>query len=175
MSGHQNARLLHGAMLVGSGRTESKLFVMRDSGFPIVSHATAEDPEDARGAVIGEVYRVPDQAMLARLDSLEGHPTWYRRENITVALDTAEGEPSILVAEMYIMPREMADGREFIKDLDYATHESKRRKYHAAYQPMTDDEIEDADEGYAYFSDAATQDAEDDLRWRNEVGLPDDD
>jgi gamma-glutamylcyclotransferase (GGCT)/AIG2-like uncharacterized protein YtfP len=39
--------------------------------------------EDKGGGVKGELYRV-DMNILAQLDSLEGHPTFYKRETIWV-------------------------------------------------------------------------------------------
>jgi gamma-glutamylcyclotransferase (GGCT)/AIG2-like uncharacterized protein YtfP len=39
-------------------------------------------------AVLGEVYAV-DDATLAALDALEGHPNWYRRTRVTLADERA--------------------------------------------------------------------------------------
>ncbi len=37
-----------------------------------------------------EVYSV-DAETLARIDNLEGHPQWYRRDSISITLDSAVG------------------------------------------------------------------------------------
>ena len=71
--GLSNARLLEGARFVGRALT-SPDFGLEDLGpFPGMVRG------DRR--VAGEIYAV-DEATLARLDALERHPVWYRREVI---------------------------------------------------------------------------------------------
>jgi gamma-glutamylcyclotransferase (GGCT)/AIG2-like uncharacterized protein YtfP len=61
--------------------------------------------ENPKRALKVELYEVTDPLMLARLDSLEGHPRWYRRtpvktlsgENIEIyhmPLNQNQGEPT---------------------------------------------------------------------------------
>jgi gamma-glutamylcyclotransferase (GGCT)/AIG2-like uncharacterized protein YtfP len=66
-------------------------FLMKSlGGYPAVFH---DDPDKV---ITIEVYEVPEKSMRG-LDSLEGHPAWYRRELI----ETSQGE-----AWIYVMQRE---------------------------------------------------------------------
>lgn len=58
----------------------------------------AEPLEDAV-SVHGEVWAV-DAATLKRLDHLEGHPDWYRRETILVTTATEE----LMNVQAYLIP-----------------------------------------------------------------------
>jgi gamma-glutamylcyclotransferase (GGCT)/AIG2-like uncharacterized protein YtfP len=74
LAGESNHRLLDRAEFVGEAETEVG-FTMLDLGsFPGVVRA-------GEGRVVGEVYQV-DERTLAKLDQLEGHPYFYRRERI---------------------------------------------------------------------------------------------
>jgi gamma-glutamylaminecyclotransferase len=73
-AGERNHRLLEGAEFVGQART-APCFRMVDLGsFPAIVG-------DGSTPIEGEVYDV-DDAMLARLDELEGHPRFYTRTRI---------------------------------------------------------------------------------------------
>jgi gamma-glutamylcyclotransferase (GGCT)/AIG2-like uncharacterized protein YtfP len=86
-AGESNHGLLAGARFVGLARTRPE-FRMFDLGpYPAI---TAEGST----AIEGEVYEV-DDAMRARLDRLEGHPTMYTRTPIVLADGSA--------AEAYLM------------------------------------------------------------------------
>ena len=50
---------------------------MYESGIPFVFKG------DAVSHIYGELYRV-DELTLKMIDRLEGHPSWYRREEIEV-------------------------------------------------------------------------------------------
>ena len=50
--------------------------------------------------VIGELYNV-DELTLNHLDMLEGHPTWYKREQINVDYISNEGEMESTKAWLY--------------------------------------------------------------------------
>src|SRR5690606_19616506 len=90
--GEANHRLLERATFLREART-IPAFSLRDLGaFPGL-FAGGHTP------VVGEVYEV-DAATLARLDRLEGHPSFYRREPI--ALDDGER------VEAYLLPAERA-------------------------------------------------------------------
>lgn len=75
-------------------------FELRDlGGFPAMVPGGEQ-------AVPGEVYEV-DEATLVAIDSLEGHPDYYRRLAITLA--------GGVTAETYLLTREQAEGRPIIR------------------------------------------------------------
>lgn len=78
-------------------------FVLYDLGpFP----AACPAPE-GRDGVLGELYRVTQDATLAMLDQLEGYPELYDRGEVRV-LDPQEG---VWPARMYFMHRPPQSGR----------------------------------------------------------------
>jgi gamma-glutamylcyclotransferase (GGCT)/AIG2-like uncharacterized protein YtfP len=79
--GGENHALLEHARFVGAATTAERYALFVD-GIPFL----ASMPPVHR--VRGEVYAV-DDATLARLDELEGHPRWYERRPVTVVLDAA--------------------------------------------------------------------------------------
>ena len=90
LAGEPNHRVLAGARLVANARTEPA-FELRDLGpFPGLVSGGAH-------AVAGEVYEV-DEATLAALDRLEGHPRFYRRTRIAL-------EDGVAV-ETYLQPED---------------------------------------------------------------------
>lgn len=99
MNGFGNHALLRGAEFIKSGRTPPSYTMYSLGGFPGVC-------EGGETAVVGEIYRVKNTEMLRRLDSLEGHPNWYRRTPITLE-DGSEvemyvylnGDPNMTVVE----------------------------------------------------------------------------
>ena len=70
-------------------------------------------------AVAGEVYEV-DEATLAALDRLEGHPRFYRRTRIALEDGAA--------VETYLLPPEQVEGRPVIASGNWRS----RRKETAA-------------------------------------------
>ncbi len=77
MQGFGNHRLLAKSLDLGFAVTVDHDYAMLDLGaFPGVIEG---DAELCNAAICGEVYFV-DEPTLARLDRLEGHPTYYRRE-----------------------------------------------------------------------------------------------
>lgn len=93
-AGYGNHPLLAGSRLIATGVTDD-VYTMRASGFPVV----LENDHEADTHIRVEVYRITDEAVLADLDSLEGHPHWYRRTPVQVRADDGRE----LSAEMYIM------------------------------------------------------------------------
>ena len=76
--GFSNHYYLSGSKFLGTGRTKEK-YAMYVSGIPFVIMSEPISP------IQGELYQV-DDITLAKLDSLEGHPGWYRREKVDVCL-----------------------------------------------------------------------------------------
>ena len=76
--GFGNNRLLVDSEHIGTGKTIEK-YTLRASGIPFVS-------KDPLHSVVVDVYKV-DEPTLKNLDSLEGHPEWYKREQIAYFCD----------------------------------------------------------------------------------------
>ncbi len=72
MSGHANHRLLVSATFLRVAHTEPAFTLLNLGAFPAMIAGGAT-------SVRGEIYDV-DDATLAALDRLEGHPGFYRRE-----------------------------------------------------------------------------------------------
>ena len=84
LRGLHNHHLLHTAKLTRApANTAAAEFVLVDSGsgYPFALAADRAWASDARkpSVLLGEVYEVSD-ATLSQLDTLEGHPDWYRRQ-----------------------------------------------------------------------------------------------
>jgi gamma-glutamylaminecyclotransferase len=71
------------------------------------------------GAVVGEVYEV-NEATLAALDRLEGHPSFYTRTRIALEDGT--------IVEAYLLPQEQVSGRRVILSGDWREHRRDRAK-----------------------------------------------
>ena len=87
-------RLLEGrSTFIGEAISAPEFVMISLGGFPGIVRG-GETP------IHGEIFEVSDE-VLARLDRLEGHPTWYERQPITVTLTdgtTAEVEGYVLPA-----------------------------------------------------------------------------
>lgn len=94
LSGLHNHRVLAGAKALGAAQTAG-LYQMRDLGYyPGVVYP---GQLDHCCAIRGEIYEVDDDG-LKRLDLLEGHPHFYRRELIR-----AEGDGCLWQVWMYVL------------------------------------------------------------------------
>lgn len=87
-----NNYLLQTAQYLGEGKTQDK-YAMYVQGIPYVLKT------EQRYCISGELYAI-DNKTLSRLDTLEGHPDWYRREQVQVL--NANNE--IITAWMYLYP-----------------------------------------------------------------------
>lgn len=74
--GFSNHYLIKGAEYLGSGKTLEK-YSLYESGIPYVFKG------EEVSQIHGELYRV-DNHTLKIIDRLEGHPDWYRREEVAV-------------------------------------------------------------------------------------------
>ena len=79
-SGYGNSGLLDGQEFVGQGETESA-YPLEVEGLPYLHDMRGEGSQ-----VTVEVYDVSDEC-LARLDQLEGHPTFYKRRMASISMD----------------------------------------------------------------------------------------
>jgi gamma-glutamylaminecyclotransferase len=110
LAGEPNHRLLTGARLVAEARTKPA-FELRDLGpFPGLVSGGAH-------AVAGEVYEV-DEATLAALDRLEGHPRFYRRTRIALEDGAA--------VETYLLAPEQVEGRPVIASGNWRSHRKEK-------------------------------------------------
>jgi gamma-glutamylaminecyclotransferase len=89
--GFSNNRYLSGSKCLGAGRTREK-YGMYSSGIPFVVMT------EPISEIYGELYQV-DDFTLETLDDLEGHPDWYRREQVEICLD--DGNHSIVKGWVY--------------------------------------------------------------------------
>lgn len=78
-----NERCLAGALLVGDGYT-LKNYLLVDGGVPFA--IPAKDTDEKGLPIKGEVWEIDLNKHLPRLDALEGHPTFYTREQISVSV-----------------------------------------------------------------------------------------
>lgn len=78
--GYGNHHLLDGAWFEGEGVTKERWPLDASSAIPFLHKREGEGER-----VEGELYLV-DPETLSRLDALEGHPSFYRREIIEVEL-----------------------------------------------------------------------------------------
>lgn len=97
--GWNEGYLASGAEFVGPARTAGRcaLYVCPTSGLPYMTF-------DAVSRIVGELYSV-DDATLADLDALEGHPDSYLRT--PVEIETAAGE--VTEAQVYVWLHDTTD------------------------------------------------------------------
>lgn len=90
--GYSNNYLLKDAEHVDKGTTVEK-YALYKQGIPYVTK------NESIVQIQGDVYLV-DDSTLSRLDQLEGHPSWYCREQVEVTLATGQ----IVSAWIYFHP-----------------------------------------------------------------------
>jgi gamma-glutamylcyclotransferase (GGCT)/AIG2-like uncharacterized protein YtfP len=100
--GFGNHRLLANQEYIGRATTPDRYTMLSLGAFPGVVDAGSY-------RVYGEVYDVDDEC-LSDLDSLEGHPDFYRRTPIVV--NTEDGDE--LEVETYLLPEIWIDGKHSI-------------------------------------------------------------
>jgi gamma-glutamylaminecyclotransferase len=109
LRGEVNHDLLARARFVSEARTEPCYELFDLGPFPAMSTG-------GETAVCGEVYAV-DDATLARLDRLEGHPNFYQRARIL--LDDGQA------VQTYLMDRARMRGRVLIPSGDWRAHRAR--------------------------------------------------
>jgi gamma-glutamylcyclotransferase (GGCT)/AIG2-like uncharacterized protein YtfP len=110
-----NHGLIQDCKFISKATTKDK-YLLTASSIPFVNKS------EAVSTVKGEVYELPDTQRLSKVDGLESHPIWYKREVITV-LDSNGNE-----LEAWIYFNQQDRGYEVIKDGDYINYISNRRK-----------------------------------------------
>ena len=97
-SNHGNHRFhLSGAKYEGHGHTLDR-YAMTVDGIPFVYSESINAP--GANQITVELYSVEDATERASIDSLEGHPHWYRRELVDVV--TSDGD--VVSAWIYMIP-----------------------------------------------------------------------
>lgn len=91
--GFHNHVYMAGANYLGTGTTVEKYAMLVDRGLPFLIK------KQRISHIFGELYSV-DKILLNNLDRLEGHPNWYRREEVKIA----SSENGITKAWMYFCP-----------------------------------------------------------------------
>jgi gamma-glutamylcyclotransferase (GGCT)/AIG2-like uncharacterized protein YtfP len=114
-AGYGNHSLISNSDFIGSGLTNN-LHTLTASGIPFV------EKNGGTSRVRVEVYAVSTREELERLDSLEGHPSWYRREDEEITLDSGE----VVTAQIYF--NSSSKGNTVINSGDYADYAVARRR-----------------------------------------------
>ena len=92
---YSNSYLLQTAQYLGEGRTQEQ-YAMYVQGIPYVLKT------EQRYCIHGELYAISTET-LKRLDALEGHPDWYRREQVAIV----DANNQIITAWMYLYPEKV--------------------------------------------------------------------
>lgn len=77
--GKGNSRLLSDSTFLGTAGTDPNFSMISFGGFPGVL--------DGNQSIHVEIFEVKDLDVLRRLDSLEGHPDFFEREEVGVRMD----------------------------------------------------------------------------------------
>ena len=100
--GFHNFRLLEDSKFLGKATTAPEFSMLHLGGFPGIIRG-------GETAIHGEVFEV-DDATLLRLDRLEGHPGFYRREETTVVGEDGNELP----VSLYVLPEKWRDHKSII-------------------------------------------------------------
>ena len=95
--GFGNHHLLSRANYLGKAVTK-EFYALYVSNIPFVIRT------EQVSHIHGEVYLV-GQAMLEDLDSLEGHPGWYKRAQVSVCLQDVQCKKKYIHAWIYFYPK----------------------------------------------------------------------
>jgi len=113
LAGEPNHGVLMGAEFVGPAVTAPAFELFDLGAYPaLVAGGTR--------AVAGEVYLV-DAAVLRRLDALEGHPGFYQRTRVALAVGGR-------MAEAYLLRKDQVVGRRVVTSGDWRSYRRERRR-----------------------------------------------
>ena len=76
--------------LVGPAVTAARMTMFVQNADDPAKACPFVDPDIKQDCIVGELYACNDP-VLARIDSLEGHPDWYRREECVIIMETPRG------------------------------------------------------------------------------------
>lgn len=97
--GFGNHGYLQSARFIATGRTKNK-YALYVAGIPFV---VKDNPVSN---IFGEIYEV-DDATLAEIDSLEGHPHFYERQLVPIIAD--DEDQTSVVSWLYFYPAERGE------------------------------------------------------------------
>lgn len=101
--GHGNYhRLLTSSKQIAKNAKTEEQFAMYSSGIPYVVK------DEKKTQIVVELYEV-DDSTLKRIDRLEGHPNWYKRELTPVIITEDDGTENKINAWIYFMGMSDAD------------------------------------------------------------------
>jgi gamma-glutamylaminecyclotransferase len=119
LDGLHNHHFLDRATLIGPAVIERGFRMVSLGGFPAI--IPADDDEGT--PIIGELYAAP-AAVIRRLDRLEGHPTFYRRQQDDVVCKGAD-----CTAWVYVLTSHGRgfDAGKYVTDGDWRAHCESRQ------------------------------------------------
>lgn len=109
--GQTNHRILEGSAMVATARTLGRFRLVDLGAYPALLPGGTT-------AVVGEVYEV-DGPTLERLDRLEGHPHYYRRE--LIELDDRQ------IAYVYVFVADVVERACEVPSGDWVEHREKNQ------------------------------------------------
>jgi gamma-glutamylaminecyclotransferase len=112
LAGEPNDRALEGGYFVGRAQTAARYSLFDLGAYPAMT-------VDGEHSIAGELYDV-DDAVLARLDRLEGHPHFYVRQPIVLA----DGE----IVESYLLAQTHIAGAPLISHGDWRRRRGDKRR-----------------------------------------------
>ena len=114
MNGFHNNKLLEGQKFIEECETKEK-YTMYVNGIPYVF------PYKETSSIKGELWEVTGEENIHQLDMLEGHPAWYRREEVEIKGLSGK----IYKAWLYFLPDESLtlSNMSIIKNGDYRNPE----------------------------------------------------
>jgi gamma-glutamylcyclotransferase (GGCT)/AIG2-like uncharacterized protein YtfP len=109
-----NHGLLQGSEFIGTGKV-SGYGMYSLGGFPAMSNV------GAKSDAVVEVYSV-DEVTMARLDRLEGYPSFYNRSLVAVLLDEGEGGVATYASAWMYHIDEAFDNKDFVASGDWVKY-----------------------------------------------------
>lgn len=131
MRGFGNHSLMRGSNFIGVAITNEK-YVLLGSGIPYITKEgdSYEMNKDKASRVTGELYQV-DESRMPSLDSLEGHPIWYKRELVPVTVINSNGDKFTTDAWIYFNSKESGT---VIPDGSYRTYCNEQESWYNEYR-----------------------------------------